>query len=73
MDKYVTVTVHKVIISIAKPTDIEGYTVGVLESFLPDDEELKKMSEKEIKKWVKENNSRMKAICKFLNEREKDV
>lgn len=64
MKKYTTVTISGIITGIALETDVKGYTEGVLEVFLPDED----MPEKEVSKWVKENNKRMKAICKFLNE-----
>jgi hypothetical protein len=40
----------------------------VIESFLPDDDELEKMSEQEEAGWIIENNRRMSAICQFLND-----
>lgn len=64
MSKYVTVEISGIITQIAKPTEIQGYTEGVLEVFLPDEE---KMTDEESDKWIKENNNRMKVICKFLN------
>ena len=66
--KYVTVEISGIITSISKPTDIPGYTVGVIESFLPTDEELNKMSTQQEHDWTMENNTRMTAICKFLND-----
>ena len=63
--KYVTTEVSGIIIQIAKPTDIPGYTEGVIEVFLPDET---KMTDAESRKWINENNKRMTAICKFLND-----
>lgn len=68
MSKYITVDIGGIITQIAKPTDIPGYTEGVIEAFLPDDEVLKGWNAEQEKQWVKENNKRMKAICKFLND-----
>ena len=60
---YTTVKISGIITQIAT-TEIKGYTIGVLEVFLPE----KEMKEKEEKQWIKSNNKRMEAICKFLNE-----
>ena len=68
MAKYVTVTVSGIITQIANETDIPGYTVGVIEIFFPDDEEMKGWSKKQERDWILANNKRMEAICKFLNE-----
>lgn len=68
MKKYVCCWNGKVISRIAEKTVVYGYTIGVLEPFFPSDEELLEMSRKEVKEWIKTNNRRMKAICKFLNE-----
>jgi len=68
MSKYVTVVVSTIILQIAEETDIPGYTKGVIEAFLPDDEEVEKMSKKHEKAWIAANNKRMIAICNFLNE-----
>lgn len=65
MTKYTTVKVSGIITQIAKTTDIKGYTEGVLEVFLPDED---KMTDKESRQWIKENNLRMEKICAFLNE-----
>lgn len=64
--KYTIVEISGVITQIALKTEIEGYTEGVMEIFFPDDVE--KWSTKKSNKWIAENNKRMKAICKFLNE-----
>jgi hypothetical protein len=63
--KYVTKSIAGIITQIAKPTSVEGYTEGVMESFLP---ETDNMTAKECDKWIRENNKRMKAICKLLND-----
>lgn len=63
--KYITSRVGNIITQIAKETDIVGYTEGIIEVFLPDET---KMTNTECRKWIKENNKRMQAICKFLNE-----
>ncbi len=68
MAKYVTVEVHGIITQIAKQTEIKGYTEGVMEVFFPDDEELNSWSKKDEEKWTEENNTRMTAICQFLNQ-----
>lgn len=64
MPKYTTVMVSGIITQIAKNTEIKGYTEGVLEAFLPDENS---MDESEINVWIEENNVRMTKICKFLN------
>jgi len=66
--KYKIVKSGGLITQIVQETEIQGYTEGVLEIFLPDAEDLGKWTEKQIKKWNKENNIRMESICKFLNE-----
>ncbi len=65
--KYTTVTISGIITQIAKTTNIEGYTEGVLEIFLPDETQMHKWTQKDEEKWIKENNKRMKAICDFMN------
>jgi hypothetical protein len=65
--KYSTQKVSGIIIGIGLNTEVIGYTETVLESFLPSDDELKKMSEKQVTKWTIRNNKRMEAICTFLN------
>jgi len=67
MEKYTTVKVSGVIIQVAEKTDVEGYTIGVIESMLPTDVELKEMTDKQQKSWIKKNNIRMTAICTFMN------
>ncbi len=65
MDKYVTVEISGIITQIAKELE-PGYTEGVIEIFFPDDDV--KLTKKQQNAWIAENNKRMKAICKFLNE-----
>lgn len=62
--KYVSIKVSNIITQIAKETNIKGYTEGIIETFLPDAEN---MTAKEEKRWIKQNNKRMQAICDFLN------
>ena len=57
-----------VAIRIARKTDVPGYTIGVLEPFLLSYEEMNKMTELEIGKWVEDNNKLLESVCKFLNE-----
>lgn len=64
-EKYITVKVSGIITQIAKPTEIKGYTEGVLEVFLPDEDN---MTDKESRQWIRENNLRMEKICAFLND-----
>lgn len=68
MPKYIATKIGTIITQIAKETEIKGYTEGVLEIFFPDEEEQNKWGAKENSKWIKENNKRMNAICKFLND-----
>lgn len=63
--KYVPVRVSGIVIQIAEQTEIEGYTKGIIETIIPDE---MKMTDKEAKEWVKENNKRMVNICRFLND-----
>jgi hypothetical protein len=64
MTKYTTVEISGIVTQIAKVTDIKGYTEGILECFLPEENEL---TDEQTDKWVKDNNKRMRAICHFLN------
>lgn len=70
MKQYVTVKTFDVITQIAEGSEIEGYTVGVLEIFFPDDSEINAWNKKEHKNWIESNNKRMTAICNFLNEKQ---
>ena len=65
MAKYVTVEISGIVTQIAKELE-PGYTEGVIEIFFPDDDV--KLTKKQQNAWIAENNKRMKAICKFLNE-----
>lgn len=65
--KYTLVTMAGIHSRIAKETDVPGYTECILEIGFPSDEELKVWSNKQNKKWILENNERMKSICNFLN------
>lgn len=64
--KYTTVKIGGIITQIALKSEIKGYTEGIIEIFFPDDSE--NWNSKQSKKWITENNNRMKAICDFLNE-----
>jgi hypothetical protein len=63
--KYTTVKISGIITQIAKETEVKGYTEGVLQCFLPDEDNMTKTEEKQ---WIEKNNKRMEAICNFLNE-----
>jgi hypothetical protein len=65
MAKYVTVEISGIVTQIAKKLE-PGFTEGVIEIFFPDDDV--KLTKKQQNAWIAENNKRMKAICKFLNE-----
>jgi hypothetical protein len=67
-NQYVLVTFGNIHTQIAKTTDIEGYTVGIISAYLPEDHEIEQLGEKGTKEWVAANNKRMEAICKFLND-----
>lgn len=67
--KYTTVKTSGIITQVALTTDVPGYTIGVIESMLPTDEEREVWSGRMAEKWTRENNKRMKAICKLLNEK----
>ena len=62
--KYTTFTMPGNIITRVGIAKELGYFESVIECFLPDEG----TSKKDIEKWVRENNIRMKAICKFLND-----
>jgi len=66
--KYICIKTTGVIGRIAIETDIPGYTEGILEPFFPSEEELETWNKIKQKEWIKQNNKRMRAICKFLNE-----
>jgi hypothetical protein len=67
--KYTTVKINGIITQIAETTDVKGYTAGVLEAFLPDEDEMKGWTKKHEQLWITRNNKRMEAICELLNER----
>lgn len=52
MDRYTLVTVSGIHTQIAKTTKTKGYTVGVMEVFLPTEEELEKWSDKQTTQWI---------------------
>jgi len=64
--KYTTVRISGIIIQVAKTTDLIGYTEGVIESLLPDENQL---TEKEQREWIKTNNKMMQDICDLLNKK----
>lgn len=65
MSKYILVTISGIHTQVALKTKTKGYTIGVLEAFMPDAE---KWGDAKSNKWISENNKRMKAICKMLND-----
>ena len=67
---YTTVEISGVIVRIAKRTNTDGYTVGVIESMLPSEEEMEEWTKSKIAEWTLDNNKRMIALCDFLNGRE---
>lgn len=67
MKKYITQKVSGVIIGIGEALKPEGYSKTVLESVLPSEEELDKMSERQTNAFIRKNNKMMEAICEFLN------
>lgn len=66
--KYTTSKINNIITQITIKTDVKGYTVGIIESFIPDEDVMIEWSNKECDEWIKVNNKRMTAICKFLND-----
>lgn len=71
MKNYIVVKASGVAIAIGlEDTEIEGFCETVLESFLPEDNELLKWDDEKVEKFIAENNTRMEAICKFLNEKQ---
>lgn len=52
---------------ISVSTDVDGYTIGVLEPFFPTAEEVEDWTTKQHIEWTKQNNKRLRAICNFLN------
>lgn len=67
MEKYILVTISGIHTQIAMNTETEGYSVGLMEVFLPTDAEIEGWSRKKTNKWIVGNNKRMEAICDFLN------
>jgi len=65
--KYTTVKVSGIIISISKLTHIPGYTETVLSVQLPSDEELKRMTKKQVDAWAKESNTTIQKVCDLMN------
>lgn len=65
--KYTTVKISGVITAIAETTDVEGYTISRIESCLPSNEELHKMTEKQVTRWIEHNNELMQHLCDFMN------
>ena len=68
MSKYILVTLSKIHAKIALKTGIKGYSVDVIESILPTEEEMIGWNGKEVNNWIKQNNKRMESICNFLNQ-----
>ena len=68
MAKYTTVKIASIILQVVEKTELKGFTKAVLYSLLPDDEELAEWPATKVNHWVKDNNRRMKTICKFMNE-----
>lgn len=66
--KYIVDYVSKIATRIARETDIDGYTEGIIEIFFPDEDEIDKWTDEQTDEWIRANNNRMEAICKFLNE-----
>jgi len=64
-DKYITIYISNVITQIAEKTNIEGYSIGIIEIIFPENHV--KWTGNKCNKWIKENNERMNAICDFLN------
>lgn len=64
--KYTTVKISGIIVSVARTTDLLGYTEGVIECFLP---EAENMTGKEIDAWTETNNKMMVDICALLNKK----
>lgn len=60
--KYILIKFSSIIIQISKQTQINNTEI-ILEATLPDIKNYMLQ-----KRWIKESNKRMKAICKFLNE-----
>ena len=62
--------IGNIINRISVKTEIDGYTEGIIEPFFPSRDELEQWNNKQHSAWIKVNNKRMEAICKFLNENE---
>lgn len=65
--KYIIQKVSGIIIGIGEELKPEGYGKTVLEAVLPSEEELCKMSEKQINAFILKNNRMMESICEFMN------
>lgn len=65
--KYVVQKISGVIIGIGEELKPEGYSKSIIQTMLPEDEELKKWSEKKTNAFITKNNQMMEAICEFMN------
>lgn len=65
--KYIMTSIGNAITHISKESENGGEATGILETFIPDGEQ---MTLKEGKAWIEANNKRMTAICNFLNEKQ---
>lgn len=63
-NKYMTVELGGVITQIVEKATPGDHVVKVMEVFFPEYEE---WTPEQSEAWIKKNNKRMKAICKFLN------
>lgn len=67
-NNYILQTISKIHVGIGIEIS-ERYTKRVVESILPDDDEIDELEKKgKLNQWIKQNNKRMEAICKLMNE-----
>lgn len=72
-NKYTVVSISGIHTTIGKTMDTYNYTQSLLQMFLPNDNEIENWSDEKYDAWLKQNNEMMIDICRFLNERDKQL
>lgn len=67
MKKYIVEYSEGIATRISIKTKVKGYTIGILEPFFPNDDELLSWNLKKQNKWIRNNNKLLENICNFLN------
>ena len=68
-NKYITVRVSGIVTRVAEKTPNSAHVIGVIDAVIPSDIELDTWSEQKQNEWINQNNKRMRAICKLLNDK----